>query len=1326
MLQEIEKTADSARIPAQDRCQPCPLSPAQERLWFLEQFNPELPVYNESEAVRLAGPLDVAAIEQALNIMVARQDILRTTIQRIGEQPMAVPLEGWRLKLVRISLMNLAAGEKQAELERLLIDEPRRKFHLETEPGIRATLIEMGPEDHVLILMMHDIICDWSSAGVIWRELSAIYRALLRGHSPELPPLLIQHGDYAAWQKEQMAAGRFDADLQYWKDKLRGVPALLELPTDRTRPAVKTYQGACKRYAVGTALVRRLRNFSRDEHISLQALFTAALDVLLHKYTGANDVSVGISLANRDMPELEHLIGFLLHTHVLRTQLTGDMCFRDLLGQVQKELSDLYTHRAPPFDQVVSVVQPERNLSYSPLFQVMINWRARDQQLSFIGMDGLRATSLLAETRTAKYDLTFMLTEDESEIWLELEYSTDLYDEGRIDRMVGHYQALLEGILANPGQSLVNLPLLTEFERQQLLHNSNRTATAFPSDRCLHEIIAEQVKRTPEAVAVVFQDKSLTCRELNQRANQLAGHLRALGVNPDDLVAICLERSLDMVVALLGVLKAGGAYLPMDASFPQERLLFMAQDARPKVLLTQATLAELIPAAGAQVVLMDRDWSAISRQPVTDIANAAKARNLAYVLYTSGSTGKPKGVQIEHQSLVNFLYSMRKEPGLEAGDKVLAITTLSFDIAGLEIWLPLLTGAQIILVQREVAVDGLALARLLERSGATVMQATPSTWQLLLTSGWQGKRGLKAFCGGEPWSADLARQLLEQGLNLWNLYGPTETTIWSAAKQILPGQEVLIGPPIANTQIYVLDQNLQPVPIGVPGELHIGGHGLARGYLNRPELTAEKFIPDPFLSEPGARLYKTGDLARCLSDGNYEYLGRMDNQVKLRGFRIELGEIEAQLTHHASVRAAAVVAREDAPGGKLLAAYVLAKNGKTPLASDLRKFLQTRLPDYMVPSVFVNLERFPLTPNGKVDRKGLPKPQIESSTAKFFPPQTPNEVALAKIWGEVLGLQTIGLKDNFFELGGTSLLAMRLIVKIGSYFAKDIALNSIFIAPTIYQFSRLLNEKPGASLTLSAGLRGHGSGVPLFYIPQFHGFGFMPADLVSHLKDEVRYFDGLYYPGMKAGEPLPATVEEIAAYLIPQIQKIWPQGPYKLMGWSFGGCIAYEIARQMKRKNLEVASVLLIDSHALGPSRQNKISLPQAGLRFARRLWEVKGGERWRFLRETLGSRFGFLDLPKPEGSEAVPKPIMTPIMEAVLRASRNYRPESYKGKVVLFQIEDWEFFSGFRYDPDPSFGWRHLAGDGLKIITLPGDHVSIVQEPAATTLAQKILEEIS
>jgi amino acid adenylation domain-containing protein len=1060
LLLQLSSPAGEKPIPRRNRSRPCPLSPLQERVWFMEQLNSRVPVYNESEAVRLKGKLDVAVMEKALNAIVARHEILRSTIEVTGGQPVAVAHESWPLQLKRIDLRALPADRREAEVGRLLIDEPRLPYQLQAEPGIRATLIQVGDEDHVFILMMHHLICDWSSEGVIWRELSALYRTLLRGEPPALPPLPIQHGDYAVWQKEQVDEGAFAEDLAYWETTLRGAPALLELPTDRPRPPVSSYQGARKRFRIGPDLVQRLRDSSRNEKISLFTFFTAALDVLLHRYTGSEDILLGIPLADRDRPEVESMIGFLLHTHVLRTQVGAEMNFRELLARVQKGVLDLYSHRSPPFDQVVTKVRPERNPGYSPLFQVMINWRDRDQQLSFIGLDGLAVESLMAETQTSKFDLTVMLTDDEDAIWLEMEYSTDLFDETRIDRMVAHYQVLLDAVATDPERRLAELPLLTEAERRQVVVDWNRTREDFSRDKLVHQLFEAQARATPESTAVVFDEKPLAYVELNRRANQLARRLQKLGAGPDQVVAVCLERSFDLIVSLLAILKSGAAYLPVDPALPRERQALMLQDAKPAVLVTQQSL-QAGGSVAAPVFVLDLERASLEQESGENLPAGVTEKNLAYVIYTSGSTGVPKGVEIPHGALLNFLLSMQQRPGLTARDVLAAVTTFSFDIAGLEIFLPLITGATLVFLSRADAADGVRLLQRLKTHRATVLQATPSTWRLLLNAQWAGDPPLKMLCGGEALPRDLADQLLERGGELWNMYGPTETTIWSSAARLTrEDATITIGQPIANTQLYILDPHLQPVPLGVTGELHIGGLGLARGYRNRPELTAERFIPDPFSDLPGARLYKTGDVARQREDGRIEVLGRLDHQVKIRGFRIELGEIEAVLATHPQLLSAVVVVREDTPGDKRLVAYVTVRDGVPPKLSELRGLLQDKLPDYMIPSAFVTLDRLPLTPNGKVDRKALPKPNLEAAVApgKFTAPGTPTEIVLAEIWCAVLGLKHAGIHDNFFDLGGHSLLMVQVQSRANEKLGREVSIVEMFQYPTISALARHLDQ----------------------------------------------------------------------------------------------------------------------------------------------------------------------------------------------------------------------------------------------------------------------------
>lgn len=1053
-----------ANLATADRPASYPLSPGQRRVWFLEQLNPGLPIYNEADAVRLVGELDIDKMERALNIVIARHDVLRTTFWAHDNQPVAVVHESWPLRLRKIDLAGLAGAALRKEVERLLLDEPRQIFHLEAEPGVRATILRLGAREHVFILTMHHIVCDARSMGILWREFAAAYHSICHGEPPALPTLMMQHRDYAISRVEQTNNAGFMKDLAFWAKTLHEAPPILELPADRPRPLRPSYAGARQRLFLSSTVTQSLRDFARRAGTSLFTVFAAALNALLYRYTGKEDILLGIPISDRDRKELHSVIGFLLQTHVLRTQLSGDTTVRTLLTRVQKLLLNLHIHRAAPFDEIVRALQPERDLSYSPLFQVMLTWRDRQELPSSIGLEGFVVQPAFAEAGTSKFDLTLFVTDCGDEIWLEIEYSTDLFDEGRIARMAGHYQTLLESAAGNPDRRIGELPLLTEAEREQVLSEWNHTGFAYPRDRMLHELVEEQAGRAPDAVAVVFEDQQLTYRELDDRANLLAAHLQDLGVGPNILVGICVERSLEMLVGLLGILKAGGAYVPLDPAYPAERLAFMVDDCQPRVLLTQKRLRTRLPSHRAEIVCLDAPFGQSNRNGDWRLRrNGCQAGKLAYVLYTSGSTGKPKGVQVSNRALVNFLSAMQREPGLGPGDTLLAVTTLSFDIAGLELFLPLISGARVIIVSREAAADGVRLAGLMERWGVSVMQATPATWRLLLEGGWVGSPALKILCGGEAWPPALADELLPRCESLWNMYGPTETTIWSSATRVEAGKPVLIGYPIANTMFYVLDARLQPVPIGVPGELYIGGDGLAEGYLNRPDLTKERFVSDPFSTEPGARLYRTGDMVRRLADGRIEFLHRADHQVKIRGFRIELGEIEDVLLRHPAVHHAAIVACEATPGDKRLVAYYTAEDNLS--AEHLRMYLATELPEYMVPVIYVRLDALPLTPNGKLDRDALPIPKTTvSDLVRYEAPASEAERKIAEIWQDVLGIAKAGRDDNFFDLGGHSLTLMMVVARLRKAFDQDIRMVDMFQYTTVRALAKHLAGSADSSV----------------------------------------------------------------------------------------------------------------------------------------------------------------------------------------------------------------------------------------------------------------------
>jgi amino acid adenylation domain-containing protein len=1029
--------------------QPPSLSFAQHRLWLLDQLEPGTATYNISAALHLQGALNVAALEQSLNEIVRRHEALRTTFIMEGGRPVQNIAPDSNLEFRSLDLSDTPEAERMGEALRRATAESQLPFDLQRGPLLRANLMRLAEQEHLLQITMHHIVADGWSFGVLTRELGLLYESYCAGRNSPLAELPIQYADYAEWQREWLSGETLEEQLAYWRTRLGGTLPVLQLPTDRPRQAVQTFRGARHAFVIPQELSQTLTDLSQREGVTLFMTLLTAFKALLHVYSGQTDIIVGTPIANRQHAELHELIGMFINTLVMRTDLSGDPGFTELLGRVREGSLEAYAHQDVPFEKLVEELQPERDLSRNPLFQVMFILqntpppvlKLADQKMSLVEID----------TGTSKFDLTLELTEYAEGIKGSLEYNTDLYDGETIERLAHHFHSLLSAVAAQPALRLSQLPLLTPAETCALTR-WNDTATDYSTrPQLLHQLFEQQAARTPAATALVYEQEQVTYAQLNERANQLAAYLRARGVGAEELVGVLMERSVEMVVALLGVLKAGGAYVPLDPEYPRERLSFMLDDARLRVLLTQERLRESLPAETETIVCLDTDWAEIEKQSGENAGSDADGESLAYVIYTSGSTGKPKGVQIRHRAVVNFAATMSREPGLTETDILLAVTTLSFDIAVLELFLPLCVGATTVLVSREQATDGVALAKKLVESGATVMQATPATWRLLLESGWEGRETLKILCGGEALPLELADRLVERCASLWNMYGPTETTIWSAVHQIKPGDSrILIGHPIANTTFYVLDQYLRRVPIGVTGALYIGGDGLARGYLNRPELTAEKFIPDAFDGKAGARCYETGDLARFLSDGRVELLGRVDHQVKIRGYRIELGEIETALSRHTCVREAVVVAREDG-GQKRLVAYLIPEGETTPTSSELRQHLKETLPEYMLPSVFVMLDEMPLTPNGKVDRRALPAPDgISLATqAEHTSPRTATEEILAGIWAEALHAPQVGVHDDFFDLGGHSLLATHVLSHIREAFKVELPLRSLFESPTV-------------------------------------------------------------------------------------------------------------------------------------------------------------------------------------------------------------------------------------------------------------------------------------
>jgi len=1045
-----------------------PLSFAQERMWFLAQYEEANTAYLRTAAFRLKGVLNVEAFQQSLAKIVERHEVLRTTFHSRDGLPVQIVSEACPVPVRHQDLSDLHEPERMRRFRQLAREEVHRPFDLSRDLMLRSTLFKLGGQDHVLLLTMHHIASDGWSQGVLLNELNEFYNGYCAGLPPKLPELSIQYADFAIWQREIFQGQTLAQDLTYWREQLSGAPAVLRLPTDHQRPELQTYRGARQSLTLSKALTESLKDLSRQERVTLFMTLLAGFNTLLFRYTGQEDILVGTPVANRNRVEFEGLVGFLVNTLVLRTNLSGDPNFRELLRRVREMTLEAYAHQDLPFEKLVEMLQPERNLSYSPVFQVMFSLRNLHAEVPPLG--GLKVEEIDCDPGAAQFDLTIEVIERPEGLSCLAIYRTDLFEAETVRRLLGHYQTFLEGAVKDPDSRLSALPILTEPERRQLLVEWNQTQKGYPQ-KCMHELFEEQAARTPEAAAVLFEGRQLTYGVLNERANQLALHLVSLGLRTDDCVGICMQRSPEMVVALLAVLKAGAAFLTLDPSSPQARLAFMMEDARVSLVLTERRLLELVRGYVAEVICMDvlvvasdGKSSTPHKKPTPDDA--------AYIMYTSGSMGKPKGATLNHRGVVNYLTYLKQTYNLGATDTVLQLAALSFDPCVREIFGPLSVGGRLLLVEESGARDPDFLLSIIGEEGVTCLLGIgPTMLNALASAAKQASASLPSLrvvlvSGEKLLRADWASavEALGRHVLLVNHYGPTECTMTSTYYRIEnpPFRPTIpIGRPILNTELYILDRSLNPVPVGVPGEVHIGGVGLARGYINQPELTSKRFIPHPFSQQTRAQLYKTGDLARYLPDGNIEFLGRFDRQVKIRGYRVELEEIEQVLAQHPGVRAAVVLAADDPAGEKQsLVGYVVPRSGQAPTEEGLRGFLSQCLPDYMVPSRFAFMTAFPLTPHGKVDLRRLPLPDWpkESEAWEYAPPRTELEKALAAIFAEVLHLNQVGATDDFFQLGGHSLLAMQAVSRMNREFKLRLKIREFFEAPTVRAMAQTVTQ----------------------------------------------------------------------------------------------------------------------------------------------------------------------------------------------------------------------------------------------------------------------------
>jgi amino acid adenylation domain-containing protein len=1287
------------------------LSLAQQRLWILDRLEPGNSVYNLSFAVRLSGPLDSSMLQRALDETIARHKILRAEFHEERDAPILNVLPSRSIAVSTIDLSTVPAGSRETRALQLLSGEIRKAFDLSRGPLIRAQLVRLASAEHIFLLIAHSIVCDEESLQQLFAEIAHYYAAEVKGGSVNFG-VSPEYFELVDRERETLRGSEMQSQLAYWKQRLTSAPASIDLPTDRIRPTMQTFRGSACRVRMGPELYQRIQELSRSHDVTSCTALLAAFNVLLARYSGQDDLVVGTEVPRRTSPQLEKTIGPLANTVVLRTDLSGDPDIGDLLRRTHETIEGARRNQDLPFERLVEELRPERDLSRTPLFQIAFGLPTPATQR--LQIPGMKITPVEMEAKTERFDLSLGVVEGTEGLDAKFRYNSDLFDAETISRMAGHYVRLLEEITANPDRRISELPLLSDAEQNVILTEFNRTELDYPKNTCVHELLAAQAKRPPAATAVEFEGRSLTYKELDARANQLANFLRKHGVGREVLVGLCVERSLEMVVALLGILKAGGAYVPLDPAYPADRIKYVLEDARVKVLITQEQLLPTLPSTSAAIICLDPEWKAIKGESEQEIPTDVSSEDLAYVIYTSGSTGKPKGVQLEHRSVVNFLCSMQREPGLNRNDVLVAVTTLAFDIAGLEIYLPLHAGARLVVASREQTYDGKLLAQLIERSGATVMQATPATWRLLFESGWTGNRQLKVLAGGEALPSDLARQLVECCGEVWNMYGPTETTIWSTVYRVEGNHDriIPIGRPIANTKTYVLDAHRKLVPIGVAGELYVGGEGLARGYFQRPDLTAERFVTDPFSTDSEARMYRTGDLARFLPDGNIQYLGRIDNQVKIRGFRIELGEIESVLAKHAAVQTAVVVAREDQAGDKRLVAYLVHNPGAYASGTELHTFLRESLPEYMIPSAIVEMEALPLTPNGKIDRRALPAPQWSAAEGAPAPAARDElEAMLVKIWQRVLAIPAIGVRDNFFELGGHSLMAARLLSEVEKIVGRRIPLSALFRGATAESLARLIREGGEASPDPVVMEIQSGDGLPFFAIAspgvETLGFGLLarymgPDQTVYKLQGRAPIVVGRPF----AEEDLQALSEEYVAAMC----RVQPEGPYCLGGMCEGVQIAERMIHDLEAQGQEVAVFAIFDTWVIQHSQRFWLWRVEYFRQRFREFKRMNFWQQWETAKRAASTQWR-----KLTGKSA-----------GKTEWYRAYWPEDYKAKrfrapVVLFKRPKQPFY----YVNDPQMGWGERSQGGVEIHEINFDHEELLREPHVKSLGEKLAARI-
>jgi len=1301
-----------------------PLTESQREVWLAANMGGEAAVaYNESLRFEFRGALDVEAFRAAIAQLVQRHPILLASISADG-QWQQIKLGG-KLDVPYLDLRGSVKDDQDRELAAMFRQEVAEPFDLLAGPLLRVRIASLSDDRHVVTWTAHHIVCDGWSVGVLIGELGTIYSALKQGIQPVLPaPASFR--EYALAEQADSPEARLA--IAFWREQFRELPPPLELPIDRPRPPIRSAKAAARAWIVDASIQESLKRIAGQQRTSLVIVLMAALKCLLYRLTGETDLVVALAFAGQARTGKNRLVGQCVNTLPIRTRLKAEASFLENVAAVKKSVLDASDHHQSSLGSIVQHLDISRNLSRPPLVDVYFNV---DRDTSDTRFAGVEFTCEGNPKRALHFDLFFNLIEKSHGLSILCTYNTDLFDAATIERWLKYYETLLKGIATNPTEAVGQLPLLPEAERKDLVIERNNTYIDFPQEKTLIEWFEARAQEMPEAEAAAFGNEHMTYGELSCRTTQLAHRLKRVGIGPNVLVGLAVERSLDMLVGLLGIMKAGGAYVPLDPSFPEDRLAYMLEDSGIRVLVTHRRLEERLRIRPELIIRLDSDWESIAKESTDPQTLAgAKPERLAYVLYTSGSTGKPNGVEIQHSALINLLLSMQREPGFTAKDTMLAVTTLSFDIAGLELYLPLISGGRVVIASYNDARDPLRLMKRIRDSHCSVMQATPVTWRGLVDVGWKGSSSLKILCGGESLPRDLAKELLPRCMELWNVYGPTETTIWSTVHRVTSADgPIPIGRPISNTQTFVLDAHRNPVPVGAVGELYIGGAGLARGYMRRPDLTHQRFVKSPF--EPGARLYRTGDVARWVPGPYLECLGRIDHQVKVRGFRIELGEIEAALSKHETVGQCVVVAREDSQGDKRLVAYFELRPGAVPHLPDLRRHLGKALPDYMVPSAFVPMDKLPLTPNGKIDRKALPAPAGPDTEVhrEFILPQDPLEQALAQVWAKVLKVKRVGLRDNFFELGGHSFAAVQMLTEVGKLAGKTLPLATLFQASTVESFAELLRRDGWTPSWASlVPIQPAGQRSPLFLVHGAEGNVLLYGRLTQYLGPDQPVY-GLQSKGLNGDGSVNATLEEMASQYIKEVMTVQPHGPYSLGGYCLGGTIAFEMAQQLRAMGETVGLVLMLATYNQAASSS---FFMKGAVHFLQSLWfhganfvsiPLEDGKN--FLREKVETELERFKIRLHAAYHALrgalgrktrnSYPYLV-VAKANDQALDRYIPRPYSGRVTV--IKEKGHFLGHS---SPALGWDKIVPEGLEVRELPNCPKGMLVEPFCRLLAETV-----